>query len=425
MSEHDDEQELYEEVAPRSIFAATWFRVLLVLIVIGVVGAVASSYVLDFMNPPPSRPTTAAKPPSPPAAIPVPPAASSAVAEKSAVDRVDSPAVPPPTGPIESKPIPAPSAEAKPAAPKPAAKAAAVPSDKTKTAMAVIEPTAPAKPAAPTAKPAPKPAATPRTDAAVKDAVAGDLAAKETPASDTAPKDATKTEVAAKADAKPEMVAKTDPKPAIATKPAATPKRAAAVATTPAPKPSTASGPFWVQVGAFKDADTAKRLAAKLRGDNFNVEESVTKTRVTAVSPPKTAAPAPKTADAASEQYDVFVSGLTPEELNSKLAAKGLAAEALGGGMVVKPSLPLRDAVALSKDLAVEGFKVQVRRAGSSMSAAATPTAPAGSAPAASEGGSELHRVRVGAFTDRAAAQEAMRQLEAKGYKPYIARGDQ
>ena len=416
MSEHDDEQELYEEVAPRSIFAATWFRVLLVLIVIGVVGAVASSYVLDFMNPPPSRPTTAAKPPSPPAAIPVPPAASSAVAEKPAVDKVDSLAAPPPTGPIETKPT----------APTPP-KAAAVPSDKTKTTMAVIEPTPP-KPA-PTAKPASKPAAKPSTapkpDSAAKDNVAGDPAAKDTSATDTATKDAAKTDVAEKTDAKPEMVAKADPKPAIATKPAVTPKRAAAVATTPAPKPSTASGPFWVQVGAFKDADTAKRLAAKLRGDNFNVEESVTKTRAAATSTPKTAAPAPKATDAASEQYDVFVSGPTPEELNSKLAAKGLAAEASGGGMVVKPSLPLRDAVALSKDLAVEGFKVQVRRAGSSMSAAATPTAPAGSAPATGESGSELHRVRVGAFTERAAAQEAMRQLEAKGYKPYIARGDQ
>jgi SPOR domain len=417
VSEHDDDRELYEEVAPRSIFAATWFRVLLVLIVIGVVGAVASSYVLDFMNPPPSRPTTAAKPPSPPVAIPAPPAATSALAEKPAVDKVDSPAVPPPTGPIETKPVPARPTEAKPVAPKPDAKIAA-PADKTKSAMAVIEPTPPPKPAAPTAKPASKPAATPKTDTAAKDTA--DAAAK-----DTAANDPTKTDGMAKPDAKPEMVAKADPKPAIATKPAATPKRAAAVATTPAPKPATASGPFWVQVGAFKDADTAKRLAAKLRGDNFNVEESVTKARAAATSTPKTAAPAPKTTDAATEQYDVFVSGLTPEELNSKLAAKGLAAEASGGGMVVKPSLPLRDAVALSKDLAVEGFKVQVRRAGSSMSAAATPTVPAGSAPATSAGGSELHRVRVGAFTDRAAAQEAMRQLEAKGYKPYIARGDQ
>jgi len=41
------------------------------------------------------------------------------------------------------------------------------------------------------------------------------------------------------------------------------------------------------------------------------------------------------------------------------------------------------------------------------------------------ESGSELHRVRVGGFADRAAAVDVVRQLEAKGYKPYIARGDQ
>jgi SPOR domain len=140
-------------------------------------------------------------------------------------------------------------------------------------------------------------------------------------------------------------------------------------------------------------------------------------------------APVPSPAPAATakpevgDQYDVFVTGQTPEELNRRLAAKGLAAEVSGAGMVVKPSLSLRDAVALSKDLAVEGFKVQVRRAGSSMAAAPSPSAPA--APSvASAGGAELHRVRVGAFADRAAAQEALKQLEAKGYKPYIARGD-
>jgi len=79
--------------------------------------------------------------------------------------------------------------------------------------------------------------------------------------------------------------------------------------------------------------------------------------------------------------------------------------------------------VALSKDLAVEGFKVQVRRTGGP--SASTSSAPAPSPPAASEGGSALHRVRVGAFADRAAAQAAARQLAAKGYTPYIARGDQ
>jgi cell division protein FtsN len=52
---------------------------------------------------------------------------------------------------------------------------------------------------------------------------------------------------------------------------------------------------------------------------------------------------------------------------------------------------------------------------------APTTTAPAGS----TEGGQALHRVRVGSFSDKAAALAAARELEAKGYKPYIARGDQ
>jgi hypothetical protein len=62
-----------------------------------------------------------------------------------------------------------------------------------------------------------------------------------------------------------------------------------------------------------------------------------------------------------------------------------------------------------------------VRRAGgASPAAAATSPTPASS----QEASPALHRVRVGGFPDRAAAQEAARELEAKGYKPFIARGD-
>ena len=85
--------------------------------------------------------------------------------------------------------------------------------------------------------------------------------------------------------------------------------------------------------------------------------------------------------------------------------------------MTIRPSLPLRDAVALSKDLAAEGLKVQVKRA-----AAEGGTTAARTAPASGEGGT-LYRVRVGAFPDRAAAQGAARDLEARGYTPFIARG--
>ena len=65
---------------------------------------------------------------------------------------------------------------------------------------------------------------------------------------------------------------------------------------------------------------------------------------------------------------------------------------------------------------------MQVKR---SAGASASPRAAASTAPAPAEsGGAELHRVRVGAFVDRAAALAAARELETKGYKPFIARGD-
>jgi cell division septation protein DedD len=179
-----------------------------------------------------------------------------------------------------------------------------------------------------------------------------------------------------------------------------------------------------VQIGAFKDAEAAKRVATKLREENFKVEESVKRAGDPATATARSSVRTP--APVGTDQYDVFVTGLSVEELNRRLAGKGLAAETAasggGGDVVVKPSLPLRDAVALSKDLAVEGFKVQVRRSGAAASAPAVVSAPL---PAATQHGQALHRVRVGVFTDRAAAVAAARELESKGFRPYIARGDQ
>src|SRR2546430_16251216 len=92
------------------------------------------------------------------------------------------------------------------------------------------------------------------------------------------------------------------------------------------------------------------------------------------------APPSASAATTGSDKYGVYVSGGVPAEINAKLAAKGLSAEQSSAGLVVRPSLPLRDAVALSKDLAVEGLKVQVRRSGGG---APAPTAPSPSAPSA------------------------------------------
>jgi len=372
----DQDHELYEDVPPRSIFAATWFRVVLVVIVLGVVGAVAVPYVLDWMNPPPAT-RTAATMRSPmtsaPLAPTIPPAVEKPVTDRLLADRPSSDR--PVAEKKDSTVVPAPASER--------------------------EPGAAAKPAAPDAK----------SDA--KRAAPGDtksqsvMAVTEKPAKPSSPKPS--------AAAKPEAAPK-----AAAAEPAS--KRVVAKATGPA---ATASGPYWVQIGAFKDAEIAKRVAAKLREENFKVEESIRRvggaaTAAAAVTPPS--APA-----GTADQYNVFVTGMSAEELNRRLAGKGLASESSsGGGLVVKPSLPLRDAVALSKDLAVEGFKVQVRRAGAAASAPAVVSTPTSSpTPGSGEGGQMLHRVRVGAFTDRAAALAAARELESKGFKPYIARGDQ
>jgi cell division septation protein DedD len=367
----EQEQELYEDVPPRSIFAATWFRVVLVVIVLGVIGAVAVPYVLDWMNPPPPPRSAATRTPGAPLA-------------PSVFDR-----------PLGEKPAGDKLAADKPAAEKPAEK---------KDSMLIPAPVAPPAPPTPLPAPANPPA---RTDLKSEVKPSTPAPAPARPPAEAKPAPA-RTET--KAAAKPPATPRSAPKAAAAAKPSP-PRPAPAKAAKPAAP--AASGPFWVQVGAFKDPEAAKRLAGKLREENFKVEESVRRT-----GEPAAASKTPATAPAGADQYDVFVSGMSAEELNKRLAGKGLAAETSGDGVVVKPSLPLRDAVTLSKDLAVDGFKVQVRRAGGGATTVSAPSAPA-------EGGVTLHRVRVGAFADRAAARAAARQLEAKGYKPFIARGDQ
>jgi cell division protein FtsN len=318
------------------------------------------------------------------------PASEKSTSEKSSgIDKKDSTLIPAPAAPAPST---------SPSRPEP--KSSAAPA-----AKAAPEPKATARATAPESKPAPEPKAAPTPLAEAKDK--GAMSVTEGPA---------KASTAKPAPAKPE--AKSETAPATATKPT-TPRQAAAKATSPQPA-AVAGGPYWVQVGAFKDPETAKRVATKLREENFKVEESLKRVGGSSSAAAAPAVKAPAVAST-SDQYDVFVTGMSVEDLNRRLAGKGLSAETSGGGVVVKPSLPLRDAVALSKDLAVEGFKVQVRRAGGSTAAASSPAAPA----APTEGGQALHRVRVGSFSDKAAALAAARELEAKGYKPYIARGDQ
>ena len=360
----------YEEDAPRSIFSALWFRAVLVMLVLGVVAAVAVPYVLDFATTP----------------APVKPGAAKSAA-------------PAPTAP------PGPVAKAVPAPPPPAPVATAAP--------AVV----PAPPAAEPARPKSEPPAP--------------AAAKPAPAK-PAPKP-----VAARAEAKP-AVAKAEARPAARPEPAKvpavvaraveTPKAAAKSAEPKEPKPAAPKAPaaaatggaFWVQVCAYKDAETAKRVATRLRGQGLNVEESTTSVAGGPAAP--AAASTAAVAKPVSDRYDVIVSGASASDVDAKLSAKGMTSEATSNGIVVRPSLALRDAVALSRDLADSGMNVQVRRV--SVPAPSPEPLPA-PAPvvAASTGGQTLHRVRVGSFPDRAAAVTAMKQLEDKGFKPFITPG--
>jgi hypothetical protein len=345
--DHDERDDEYlEDEAPRSIFAATWFRVVLVVLVLGVIGAVAVPYVLNVVQAPPTTTASTAAPPgsgSPGARAVTTPAELAKPPSPTAV-----PTAPPPTPATPKSAPPAPAAE-KPTGPKPAATAK----------------TEPAKPAA---------------SARVAESTSRPQAAER---------------------ARPAEPARAAERTAVA--------RSAAAATS--------AGEYFVQVGAFKDEAMAKRVAARLRESNFPVVESVKRAPGSApVEPSRPPAPRASTA-AQGDRYDVLVSGGT--EINTKLAAKGLATEPAGEGVRIRPSLPLRDAVALSKDLGSEGFKVQVRRGG----AAGEPVGPAPSTASVASGGATLHRVRVGGYPDRAAARAALRELREKGHDGFIAMG--
>ena len=341
--DYDDER--FEDEGRRSIFSALWFRAILVVIVLGVIVAVAVPYVLELANQPAPKPTVLGK-----------------------SDTTTAPApIAPPAPPVASLPAPSaigPSSAPTPDKPAPAEKSAAT------------ESPAPS-PMTPAEKPAP---AAPKKSDAGKAAVAS----KSTASKETGEARASRTASASSA---------------------------------------TGTGDYFVQVGAFKNPDTAKKLAGRLREQKYNVEETASTTTVKSARSAPPSAPPPAAATV-SDRYDVHVSGAAPADLNAKLSAKGLSAEPSGAGVIVKPSMPLRDAVALSKDLAVDGLKVQVRRAagGSAPAPASAPSAP--TTPTTVTDGT-LYRVRVGPFDDKSSATSTLRELEQKGYQPFIARGGQ
>jgi cell division septation protein DedD len=136
--------DLYDEATPRSIFAATWFRAVLVLIVLGVIGAVAVPYILDAMNPPAAK-LSATPTPLPP--VPAPGQSPSVMMPPAATP---TPGAPPSatTTPAPTTPLPATAVDR--------------PADK-KDAMTSGTSTAPEP-----AKPEPKPTSTPKPTATVE-----------------------------------------------------------------------------------------------------------------------------------------------------------------------------------------------------------------------------------------------------------------
>jgi hypothetical protein len=364
--DHDEDLPDFDE--PRSIFSALWFRVVVVVLVLGVGVALALPYLLDVIAPSVGRttqrdagpqsgaPTARASKPALPIAVAEPtPSVASAVVGRATVDV--------PAGPDQKAVLTSPPAAAEPPKETPAVEAR--------------KPTAAAS-------------ATPPKDGAATERRAknGSGAAKE--------------QATANKDAASKRPAAGPGRRLGAASPAGTGEPARPATKAAAPVARGAGGGYLVQIGAFRDPETAKRVAESLRAKKFTVDESIK----------PAAAPTPTTV-AEADRYSVVVSGRPAEEIASALGAKSLRGEHSGDSWTLVPALPLAEAVALSRALAVDGFSVQVRRA-------------AAPAPVAANGGAEpLHRVRVGPYPDRAAAVAALRQLEGAGYKPFIARGSE
>jgi cell division septation protein DedD len=162
------------------------------------------------------------------------------------------------------------------------------------------------------------------------------------------------------------------------------------------------SGSYFVQVGAFLEEKNAEALAKQIRGESFPVQISqVTRGGGAASSVP---------AKPSGGQNQLFITGSTPDAVNAALKGKGTA-QAVKGGIVVNPPFDLETAMSLSSALKQDGFKVVIRRA----------KGPA--PPPRAGGGPTYHVVRVGGYPDRAKAQQARTELEAKGHPGFLSQG--
>ncbi|MEK7709404.1 MAG: SPOR domain-containing protein, partial [candidate division NC10 bacterium] len=160
----------------------------------------------------------------------------------------------------------------------------------------------------------------------------------------------------------------------------------------PAAKPAAApsKGDYWVQVGAFSDAKNASRLAARLKDQKYSVQQA-TVTRGSG---------------GGTRGNEVFVAGAKQRDVYDRVKGKGYHVDAVKGGAVVRPPLPLKDAVALSKELADAGMDVKIRRVGGGGGEKAT-----------------FHLVRVGGWADRKEAVAAHKELGGKGVPGFVVKG--
>jgi len=203
----------------------------------------------------------------------------------------------------------------------------------------------------------------------------------------------------AAAPAAPAAPAVPAPPPKVAEKPAAPAKPVPQVAEKPAEKPAApaakpaaapSKGDYWVQVGAFSDAKNASRLAGRLTDQQYSVQQA-TVTRGSG---------------GGTSGNEIFVAGAKQRDVYDKVKAKGLRVDAVKGGAMVRPALPLKDAVALSKELADAGMDVKIRRIGGGGGEKAT-----------------FNLVRVGGFADRKEAEAAQKELGGKGVPGFVVKG--
>lgn len=317
--EQDDyrEDEERDEFAPRSVFAAGWFRAVLVLTVLAIVVVISLPYLLNWFEPPP--PARVSKPADTSAPSAAPPATATAP-------------MPTPEAPQEAKAAPS------PAAPPPARKA-----------VAERPPVKPAERAAPT-----RSSSTPAKS------------------SDRPPTPAKVAKAETSTSARPASVAA--PKSAI--------------------EPAPAGGKYWVQLGAFKEQQNADALAKTLRDAGFPVQ----------VEPIAREAGGGK----AASQHELFVAGASAEKVNAALKGRGTA-QAVSGGVAVRPAFGLQEAMTVSRHLTDEGLKVVIR--------------PAGGAPGTGAAAGTLHAVRAGGYPNRSSALAARNELLAKGHKGFLTEG--